>query len=54
MKLKCDKEAKELLVTIGDTILKCLGIQGVKLFNALEGVIPKDEDLIVPKKPKDK
>ena len=53
MILKCDKEARDLLLTVGDAILRGGGRQAIPLFNALEAAIPKEADVLIPKeKPK--
>ena len=53
MLVKCDKEARDLLLAISDGILRGGGRQAIPLFNALEGVIPKENDVLKPEiKPK--
>ena len=46
MLVKCDKEARDLLLMTSDAILRGGGRQAVPLFNVLEGVIPKEDDVL--------
>jgi len=48
MIVKCDKEARDLLLMVSDVLLRGGGRQAIPLFNALEGVIPKENDVIKP------